>query len=53
VNYVVAGYTIAYSVLALYVGGLLVRRRRLGRAVAVARRDAPPPGAAPGTRDPS
>lgn len=39
-NYVDAGYTIALVVLALYSASLLLRRRRLTRAAALAARDA-------------
>jgi hypothetical protein len=39
VSYVDAGYAIALSVLFVYSAGLVARRRRLARAVAVAAED--------------
>lgn len=44
-RYVDAGYTIALFALALYAVTLVLRRRRLTRAAALAERpEAPPPG---------
>ena len=44
-SYVVAGYVICLTVLALYAVGLVLRRRRLERAAALL--DAPGPEGAP------
>jgi hypothetical protein len=52
VSYVDAGYAIGLSVLFAYTLSLILRRRRLERAVAVAERDTPehtdPPSGADG-----
>jgi len=48
-RYVDAGYAIALGVLALYAASLLLRRRRLSRAAAIAAREA---GIAPSPPDP-
>jgi len=46
VSYVDAGYVVTFVVLSAYALGLVLRRRRLERAVALAEREPP---AAPGT----
>ena len=52
-SYVVAGYTICLSVLFLYAVGLILRRRRLTRAVAVAERDQQPLDGVTATHSPA
>jgi heme exporter protein D len=39
VSYVDAGYVVTFAALSLYTASLVLRRRRLLRAVALARRD--------------
>ncbi len=49
-SYVDAGYVITFVVLSAYALGLVLRRRRLERAVALAEREPPEgPGAPEGT----
>jgi len=50
VSYVDAGYVVTFVVLSAYALGLVLRRRRLERAVALAERERPArPGAPEGT----